>query len=712
MTGARLLAILGVMAASSAQTPAPQQPAVPDEKGPVIRITVTLVQIDAVVTDRNGRHVADLKAEDFEIRQDGRPRQITHFSYIPTEAPPAPRPAEPADRADPAAPPAPAVPLRPEQVRRTIAMVVDDCAMSFESTVQVRDALKKFVDQQIQPGDLVAILRTCAGAGAFQQFTSDKRLLAAAIDRVRWNMLGRGGVSAVAPIEDDVIAEAAAAAGEEDPRLGAEEFREEYFSVGTLGTLRFLVSALRELPGRKSVVLFSDGIRILNREGVNSRITDALQQLTDLANRSSVVLYSIDARGLQTLSLTASDRVGSMTTARLGVAVRQRRDQFYDSQDGLANLARETGGLFLKDTNDLAGAVRQVIDDQKGYYLIGYNPDDSTFGRKPGRELFHRISVHVMRPGLRVRTRNGFFGVPDDLARPTTRDRNQRLFTALTSPLASTGVHLRLTSLFANNQQDGSFLRSMLHIDGRDLTFSPDEGDRQKAVIDVLAITFGGNGAEVDRSSRTYTLRAGPSAIKRILASGLAYTINLPVKKPGAYQLRIAVRDAASERVGSANQFVEVPDLTKGRLTLSGMSVTAEPPGMRKAAAAAPPPAQAEGAAEDVETHGTAALRIFRPGTSLIYALQIFNAKLDPAGHPQIETYMRVFRDGKRIYSTKPEPVPAGQKDLKRLLTAGRLELSPAAVSGDYVLQVVVTDTLADPKRRTASQWIDFELAK
>src|SRR5262249_41072027 len=161
---------------------------------PVLRVTVNLVQVDAVVTDSKGKPVTDLTADDFEILQDGKRQKITKFSYIST-ALPTPTTVAP----KPPGPPPPPVRLRPSQVRRTIALVVDDLGLSFESTAQIRSALKKFVDQQMQPGDLVAIIRTGAGMGALQQFTSDKRQLYAAIERVKHNMMGRGGVGAFAP---------------------------------------------------------------------------------------------------------------------------------------------------------------------------------------------------------------------------------------------------------------------------------------------------------------------------------------------------------------------------------------------------------------------------------------------------------------------------------------------------------------------------------
>src|SRR5258708_11478989 len=142
-----------------------------------------------------------MKPKEMKILEDGREQKITNFAYYATKTvPESARQQKPA-AVDKNAPMAPPTRLRPEDVRRTIAIVVDDLGLSFESTHFVQRALKKFVDEQMQPGDLVAIIRTGGGMGALQQFTTDKRQLYAAIERVKWNALGRGGVSAFAPMQ-------------------------------------------------------------------------------------------------------------------------------------------------------------------------------------------------------------------------------------------------------------------------------------------------------------------------------------------------------------------------------------------------------------------------------------------------------------------------------------------------------------------------------
>src|SRR5688572_25096712 len=285
------------------QPPATQQPAPPPppQDDEVVRITTKLVQVDAVVTDGKGKLVTDLKPEELQIFEDGKPQTITNFSYY-VAAPDLPPPVARTPTSDRNAPPVPPTRLRPDQVRRTMALVVDDLGLSFESTHFVRQALKKFVDQQMQPGDLVAIIRTSGGMGALQQFTSDKRMLYAAIERVRWSGFGRSGIGAFAPIE----APLPGANAEEDERSGEDpdQLREDMFAVGTLGALNYVVRGLRELPGRKSILLLSDGIKVFNQDDParTDRVLQNMKRLIDLANRSSVVIYTMDARGLQTLS--------------------------------------------------------------------------------------------------------------------------------------------------------------------------------------------------------------------------------------------------------------------------------------------------------------------------------------------------------------------------------------------------------------------------
>src|SRR2546430_2307025 len=225
-----------------------------------------------------------------------------------------------------------------------------------------------------------------------------------------------------------------------------------------------------------------------------------------------------------------------------------------------------------RNGNDGSGGIRRIIQDQKSYYLIGYRPDESTFDRKIGMRTFHKLTLKVTRPGsFNVRMRNGFYGVSDQEVNSKPRTAQQQMFAALALPFGSESVHVRLTSLFANDAKIGSYMRSLLHVDARDLSFTEEPDGSRKAKIDLLAITFGADGNPVEQISGPATLRVPSLNYQRVLRDGLLYSVTVPIKKPGVYQLRVALRDETSERVGSASQFVEVPDFKNNRLTLSGI---------------------------------------------------------------------------------------------------------------------------------------------
>jgi len=717
---------------STPQKNAPKEQAKPAKEEDVVRISVTLVQVDAVVTDKQGKPVTDLKSSDFEIYEDGRKQHITNFTFVgiqPESVPAVITPAKPDPTSKATLPPGPPVRLLPDQVRRTIALVVDDLGLSFESTGAVRDALKKFVDQQMQPGDLVAIIRTGAGMGALQQFTADKRQLYAAIERVRWNMNGRSGVGAFAPIDSNASGPRSnrdansriSQNRDESARDAVDELRTEIYAVGTLGALNFVVRGLRELPGRKSVILLSDGFRLYNRDQDSQRVLDSLRRLTDLANRASVVIYTIDARGLQTLTLTAADNVSDQTPQQIEEALDARRQEMFDTQQGLQYLAQETGGFGIRNSNDLGRGIKRVLDDQRGYYLLGYVPDYSTFKLDRGQRKFHKISVKVKTAGLNVRSRKGFYGIPEEVARPARRTPAQQVISALMSPFTSGDVHLKLTSLFGHDPKAGSIVRSLLHIDPRDLSFTVKPDGSHEAVIDLVAVTFADNGRIVQQEGRTYTLKVDQRHFAELMQRGFLYTVNVPVKKAGAYQLRVAVRDAESERVGSANQFIEVPDIGKKRLTLSGLVISGADPAKRKTAqqaaaqAASQPSSDKEGAAEDADPLSGPSMRIVRRGMELDYAFVIYNAQPEPkTNQVQLEYQVLLLKDGRQVFAGRAAPITVGQlADLNHIPASGGLVLGTDLQPGEYMLQVVVTDKLAKKEKyRVATQWMDFELVK
>lgn len=686
------LAIFGLFCIASIQSSAQQAPSTPG----VIRINVNLVQVDAVVTDSSGKPVKNLNAEDFELLQDGKPQKITNFEFIrvrdslrafDTSVLPMPRNA-------PAPPPATALTQR--DVRRTIALVVDDLALSSDSIVRIRESLKKWVDIEMQPGDLVAIVRTNAGVGTLQQFTNDKRMLHSAIDMIRYQP-GRVGISSIAPLSPE---------NPINTSLYEDEVEHAYLRM-SFASIQYVIRGLRDLPGRKSLVLFSESMRLTFLDGpgmvgtsgtTDTTREDNLRRVADEANRSSVVIYAIDPRGPTFTGLTVSDGDGGRSSDQLGEVVGQRSEEFIQSQDGLVILPQKTGGLFYTG-NDITGSLRQAVDDGNGYYLMGYQPQGSTFDEKTeGR--FHSISLRVKRPGLKVRSRTGFFGTPDNRPAPVPQTRAAQLAKALVSPFTTGDVNVRLTTLFSYSEAEGAYIKALLRFDARDLTFTEQPDGSQSAEIDVAIVTFDSEGKLSANVDKTWRLNYPRTAYEDVLRRGLVYSTPVPMSKSGPFQMRVALRDANSQKLGSASQFVEVPDVKSGRLVLSGIVMTAAPQQNSATGISTGDPR------EDID--GTPAVRIFKAGSTISYAYEILNVRTEGNDRSQPESQIRLFRDGQHVYSTPQSPLDA-QPNAKRLAVGGRLELVKIP-PGNYVMQIVVSDTKRKDKNGTMAQAMDFQI--
>lgn len=666
----------------------------------VVRITTNLVQIDAVVT-KDGKSIRDLKAEDFEIYEDGKKQTITSFAYI-SNIPNVPSSASPpvVNKGETGA--APAGPIQRDVPRRTVAIVVDDLGLSAESMSQVRRQVRKFVAEELQPNDLLAIIRTGGEMGALQQFTNDRRLLNRAVDLLRWNPCSRLGLATLARVED--------------PR-GGGCFGSNV--ITTLKAVRFIVDAMGRLPGRKSIIVMSDDIPVRavepGTEGAESVLVGSdvrnygtwLKKITETAIRSSVVIYSVDTQGLQFTGITAADAVtgsipasanmgsGSVPerSARLGGLTTARSRILQERSEGSLQIARQTGGFQVRNSNSFQ--LDRIIEDQSGYYLLGYRPTQETFNRQ-----FHHIKAKVKRSGMTLRTRAGFFGVTEEEAnsgRPVIRDSTNL---ALLSPFGAQDLELDLNSFFANGKSDGSIIRSFIYLNPANLSYTSVNGQRETS-LEVHGVVFGDNGAVIDRVKRDIVLSMGETEYQQAMRDGLPDAVRLrfdmPAKKPGSYQVRIAVRDRTSTKIGSAGQFVAVPDLNDKRLALSGIVLRGVSQASTQAAMMAIPPA-----------------RRFAVNSDLYFAFVIYNATINPATQlPNLTMATKLFRDGKSVAPTAETPIEIkNQADLSRLFINGVVRLSSDLEPGSYYLQVVITDKAARDKQPPITQWVDFEIVK
>jgi hypothetical protein len=387
-----------------------------------------------------------------------------------------------------------------------------------------------------------------------------------------------------------------------------------------------------------------------------------------------------------------------------------RSATYFFSQAGLSYLAKQTGGLFFHDDNDIDSAVAQVAADSSGYYLIGYQPDATTFSGANRLPVFHKLDVRVKRKGLHVRSRAGFYNTPDPPRDPSRiplalKTRQGQIDRAFESPFSSNSIHLRLTGLFVEVPKQGSWIKGLLHVDAGDLHFTEDAGVHH-AEVELVSMVAGGALAKPDFRSDTVTMRFSPATYQAAMKNGIDFAIFRQAQKPGPYELKVVVRDDNSQEMGSASQFLEVPDLRRKELALSGIMMNGENEKTSGAAPQQPTPHVA-----DYDPGTDPAVRIFTSGSHVLFAFQILNAKANQQNLPELDVQTRLFRDAKQVYAGVPSPFdPTGQRDVTRLELEHRLTLGAELQPGEYVLQVVVTDKLAPKKAATASQSTDFEI--
>jgi VWFA-related protein len=409
-----------------------------------VAVTSTLVQVDAVVTDSHGRRVTDLAPEDFAVFEDGHRQKLTRFAYVqvsPRQIPPAlqiPR-ADPSSTSVMAPAPAPKAQPPRESVGRTIVLLVDDLGMSSESMAFVRKKLREFVGEQMQPGDLVGVCRSSERSASLHQLSGDRRVLLSVIDGLSWKPNERSGLSYL-----DSQRELGRAGQSASVRAGVhgsldladDAINTDLSTAGTIAAINDVADALRELPGRKSIVLIRDGFRpsgavvVPQLDGfgtpvdpaVNARVEmrETLMRLIDRMNRSGTVVYTMDTSKQETLEVDAEDDAEPMQLSSLASVSEEREFLNNIGEQSLTYLAAGTGGLAFDNSTDVNRGLARVLADQAGYYLLGYRSHETTLPNKNDASGLHHIQVKLTRAGLHIHSRCGYLGGPARADFPAT----------------------------------------------------------------------------------------------------------------------------------------------------------------------------------------------------------------------------------------------------------------------------------------------------
>lgn len=661
----------------------------PDADMFTIRVGVEEVRLDAVVLDKKGRQITDLTANDFEIYQDRKLQQIIAGRYISDDASGPAGKQAPSDYAGSAAS-IPSARLSREAVRRAIVFLVDDYSMQrFEEIHRVRVCLKKFVEDQMQPGDLVSILQTFRGTSALSAFTSDKRELLARIDNIHYKP------PYLFP----------------DPRMG-EPYIPQPMAID------FCIRALKDMPGRKYLMLMS--VDVVQTSKLDRRLGQttedmAFNRVSDAALRAGVVIHTLDILGLAN-DLVETEGLFSANFPSADIMAPWRTDQQYSrlmiygrQQDRRLPYSQKTGGEFLTGTNFFNNGIAALQEHMKGYYLLSYIPPPSTFSEK-NRFYYKKIEVRVKRRGARVYTRDGFIGLERSL--DESGEIGNPLLKAMFSPFRYTDLDVRMASGYVEDVSKGYQLQAWVHLDGQALGIREERDGSSSLSVDAIATTSDIDGTIQDSAKRQVKLALNAADVEWMRAHGLKFSLSLHKEKPGGYYVRVAIKDQISGAIGSAYEFIEIPDLKKGALSLSSIVVlnTREDAEWIQSGISGEPQQSPDPAA--LPAARSQALRRYRAGESLEYMAAVYNAKSKEGAPPDLESQVVLFRDGREVYRSEVEPIrPGSPDDLRRIPIRKSLRLKETLPKGNYILKLLVRDKREKGRHGIAEQQLQFEIS-
>ena len=706
LSGLATLILLIGAAQLFAQQPTPSPSPASDD---TVKVTTSLVQMDVVVTDKDGKVVTGLQPDDFAVTQDGKPQKITNLTYVDSTTSEKTRIETIEQKAEKKVIPTPPANVRSRQ-GRVITFVLDDgnCLASAGSLGMMRDDMKKFIDQQMLPDDRIAIYRTKGGASLMQIYTSNKEVLKRQLNKITLIVQGNCN-SAFEPLRDNSTLKTTGSGAQsfendqtKQSRKDMEDRERRNQVTGTIGVLNFVIDRLKNVPQRKTLFLLSDGIMAK----FDSDTNDALRELADKAARASVVINTVSAKGVTIPGmLMAQDEVlpgiGNGTD-NTGPASQERIDEESALNQGIAYLAYSTGGKFSRNTNDLSREVARILDSTTGYYLVGYEPDEETFKGKS----FHKIDIKVTKPELNVSFRKGFYGRTDKEAQVVYKTPDSPLFQAINSPFYESGLDIRMTTLLVKDEASSNYVRTLIHIPGRDITFTDEQNGDKKAVFDVVAVVLDEKGKLVEEFNRAYPIGVPARGVSTVQKNGLDFSTDIAFKKAGIYTLRLAVRDNNSKRLGTAGDFVEVPNVKSDKLYISGL-ITSDLSADGKPKLIAGRPINA--AFAPVFSMTTPSVRRFRVGSVVPYIFTINNARPDGAtGTVRVTKEIRLYRNGELVAAEDEMPVETAVRTARSGINeTGIKRLDAGYAPGEYALQVIIRDKVTNG---VSSQSIDFEI--
>lgn len=707
------LALALCLALAAAQTPvAPQKPAddTPDE---VLRITTELVQTDVVVVDDKEQIISDLKIEDFELYDNGKKQDVKFLEFVSVDS------GRRTEGTRPGGAPTETTPVAIDQgkevtakdVKRIVAFVIDDLTIPVADLNEVRKMLLDFVNNKMKDGDLVAVVRVVGGKGLLQQFTGDRVMLRRAIAAIRpvahpFSLANPADPPRIEDPQAFAVGDAEAGAPEQQFVEEVEQLSESYTptdeinqffrGLSSLATASFVIDSLKEVPGHKNLVIISGGIPIFSSGTTGSAFTNTtymLNRLSDAAIRAGVVISALDPRGLKATPGvvgfsatpgrsnyeseimgrgTGFGRGGAVDTAAFGPMLAGGGEGL-----GLSTVAKLTGGVAIRNTNDLPAGLDRIMARSNGYYVLAYTPQVK-FDRK-----FHKLEVKVRRGGAKVYHHHGYMAREDKPRAERTKE--ELIVSAARSPLARRDIDVTPNVGVKLLPENKASLDIHMLIDAKKLQFV-ESGGRYKTSFDVVGFVLDQLGQQRGGFSETVNLNLTKENYQQAINEGLVYSAESELP-PGFYQLRSVVREAATGNIGTFSKYFEIPDLKKGRLAASSLFLF--------------------GVDKNNNANPLLAVRNVSRSQDIRYAVVIHNAKMKD-GKPQINTQL-IISQGNRVLLREParplEPPANASTPLAKVGQFGTSKMQP----GRYTLTVLITDQSSDKKTPIARS-LDFRI--
>lgn len=689
----RLITVL-LAGAWLAAVPAAQQPPAPPESPLTFKVEVNYVEIDAVVTDGQGNFVRDLTRDDFQIVEEGKPQTLSVFSRVEI----------PIARADPplfakaALPPDIATNRTPFE-GRVFVIVIDDLHIGLSRTPRVRNAARQFIERYVGANDLVAVVNTRGRSDAMQDFTSNRQLALAAVDRA----IGQGADSSVKAALQDYQTNQGAPGLDSRLNRDANELERYYNARNSLGTLKSLSDFVSGMRGRrKAIVLFSEGINYDVTNPIQNRYaTEVQQSINDLiaaATRANASIYAVDPRGVSSGAEDSID-IGSLP-ADNSISLTQMQDELRISQDSLRLMANDTGGIAVLNSNDFRTGFSRILDENSSYYVLGYYPSND---KRDGR--FRNVQVRMLKPGLRVRARRGYYAPKGKAEEPKPAGRegtSPELRAALSSPIPISGLTMAAAATPFRGASPNDAIALALEIDGARLKFTPASDGRFQNTIEISLYAADASGKIKAGARDVLSLNLQPQTHAVVSRSMIRVVKRLQVP-PGRYSLRIGARDGNGGLVGSLIYDLDAPDFSKAPLTMSGVAITS-------ASSSRVPTTTADkdvNEFKDVLPSPPTATRDFPQGDTLAIFTEVYD-NLGKAPHRVLLTASVLTDDGKTAFTTSDE---RRSEELQGASGGygyqSQIPLTGMA-PGRYVLRVEAKGTIA--KEPTVSRDVEFRI--